>query len=257
MKAFINQKFKHRLSVILLCQFLGFHAYATGTQHQQLLPVDEADRDPSLLQFRERLLTAARHHEPERLVELVDIGIFNGVNRPAGAQEFADIWRIDAFESDFWDILRRVVNLGGGFVRSEKGVLFCSPYIFTEFPGNLDGRQHGALIKEKAELMSQPSSASDVVTSLSYNVLKVHDWNPVPDLNGTEGLFWLKVSTLDGTPGFLQREDIYGPNEHSACFLQNDAGHWKMVSFFTQIGPMAGTPGEMPNFTATENHVEE
>lgn len=203
--------------------------------HLRVMPVDESDRDPSLVQFIDRLRMAVRHHEPERLVELVSPRVYNGLGKESGIQKFAEYWRVDAIDTQIWSVLEPMLELGGGFVRSEKGVQYCMPYVFTEFPDNLDIFEHAAVLEESVQLMSEPSSSSSLLTKLSYNIVRVQDWHSVPDMNQTPDLFWIKVSTLDGQEGFLRRQEIRSPSDYSACFLQNRNGAWTLTSLFSQL----------------------
>lgn len=211
------------------------YAAAELTGDVRLLPVDESDRDPTLVRFIERLDMAVTHREPERLVELVSSRVYNGKGKDSGIQKFAEYWKVDAIDTEIWSVLEPILKMGGGFVRSEKGVQYCAPYVFTEFPENLDVFDHGAVIEEGAQLMSEPSSSSSLVAMLSYHVIKIHDWRSVPDMNQTPDLFWIKVSTLDGKDGFIRRQEVRSPSEYSACFLQNRRGVWKLSSLFSQV----------------------
>jgi hypothetical protein len=218
--------------ILLVMPVLG----ATVEKNQlRLLPVDESDRDPTLIDYLERLQLAIKHREPERLVELVSNQVYNGIGKEEGVRKFAEYWKVDAIDSEIWDVLQPILDLGGGFVRSEKGVQYCAPYVFTEFPVNLDIFDYGAVIVDTTQLMSEPSSSSNLVATLSYHLVKIHDWRSVPDMNQTPDLFWIKVSTLDGQEGFVRRQDIRSPSEYSACFLQNRDGSWKMTSLFSQV----------------------
>lgn len=208
----------------------------------RLLPVDEADRDPTLVEFRDRIQLAVDRREPERLVEMIDPNVYNGLNKESGVRKFAEYWRVDAIDTPIWDVLDDILKLGGGFVRSEKGVQFCMPYVFTEFPDKLDIRSYAAIIKESTHLMQEPSSSSSKVADLSYHLVKVPDWHAVADMNGTEGQFWMKVSTLDGQDGFVLRQDVRSPSDYSACMLQNGDGQWYLTSLFSQQSEPATNP---------------
>ena len=223
------------LIVGLIMVVTPMYAIAELTDDGRLLPVDESDRDPTLISFMERLELAVTHREPERLVELVSGEVYNGLGKDPGIQKFAEYWKVDAIDTEIWSVLEPILKMGGGFVRSEKGVQYCAPYVFTEFPENLDVFDYGAVIEESAQLMAEPSSSSMLVATLSYHVIKIQDWRSVPDMNQTPDLFWISVSTLDGKEGFIRRQEVRSPSEFSACFLQNKQGVWKLNSLFSQV----------------------
>lgn len=196
----------------------------------QLKPEDEAERDLSLIEFRESLLLSVQRREPEQFVTMLDYNINNGTGTLPGIKSFVQKWRPEAGDSELWSVLEPILTMGGGFVRSERGVQFCAPYVFTHFPDKYDIFGYGAVVKADVFLMAEPTSASAQLARVDYQVLKVTDWRRVPDSHGTEGRSWLQVSLPDGKKGYVLKDSIRSPSDYSACFLQDRKGEWKMVS---------------------------
>ncbi len=195
-----------------------------------LMPYDEAERDESLLAFRARMLQVLAFKEPERLIEMIDPKMSNGLNAKRGARAFVELWRPETIDSEIWEILSSILKLGGGFVRSESGVMFCAPYVFVNFPAELDVFSHGVVIQENVKLYQNPTTASTILTKLNYNILQVDDWSSVSDDSGTESLQWIKVFTMDDKEGYVQRKYIRSPSDYSACFIQRKNKGWKLSS---------------------------
>lgn len=199
-------------------------------ENKQLLPEDEAERDLSLIEFRDALLLSVQRKEPEQFVTMLDYNINNGTGISSGVKSFVQKWRPEAGDSELWSVLEPVLKMGGGFVRSERGVQFCAPYVFTHFPDRFDIFGFGAVVKDNVFLMAEPTSASAQVAKVDYQILKVIDWRRVPDAHGTAGKFWLQVAQLDGQKGYVLKEFVRSPSDYSACFLQDRKGAWKMIS---------------------------
>jgi len=191
---------------------------------------DEGARDNSFFAYRQALMESVKFREPERFVTMVDIGVLGGHNTLGGMQDFAAKWRIDAIDSPLWSTMDSLLSLGGGFVRSNKGVQFCAPYVFVDFPDELDLRAHGVVIAEQARLMDEPAFNASVLASLDHDLVRVHDWKgmKVTNQNG-EKETWVEVTSLKGPVGWLPRSEVRSPLDPHACFLLRGE-KWSMVS---------------------------
>ncbi len=227
------------LLAVLIFLFLGSVAHAED-EMPQLMPYDEAERDQSLLAFRARMIQVVAFKEPERLVEMIDPKINIGLDQPSGPRAFVEFWRPETIDSEIWEVLGSILQLGGGFVRSENGVMFCAPYVFVNFPAERDILSHGVITQENIDLKQLPTTASLTLVSLSYDIVAVDDWNEINDESGTEAFRWVKVSTLGGKEGYVQRKHIRSPSDYSACFLQRKNKPWKLESLVLQQPSIEG-----------------
>ena len=227
---------KFNLSLIIICLYLlscSVAVVATESDNAyQLLPADEAHRDLEFTDFRAQMIAAVLNKEPEVFVTLIDQRIFNGLKAKRGMKAFLNKWEPDSIDSELWTTLEQILTMGGGFVRSEKGVEFCAPYVFTHFPDDLDIFAHGAVIVDNIALKTEPSVTSVTRRELSYGLLKVLDWVSIQDKSG-EGVNWLKVTTMKGENGYVDRRYVRSPSDYSACFLKTKRNGWRLNSLLT------------------------
>ncbi len=194
----------------------------------RLPPLDEAGRDASLVAFRDRLLAIVLARDAEALLGMVYSRVENGVRAKNGHDEFRRRWRLDEPDSPLWAELEAILRLGGGFVRSSRGVQFCAPYVFTEFPEQLDIYAHAVVMGERVALKRQPRHGGQTARLLNYHIVQVSDWRSVPD-DGGAATAWVKVRTLDGSEGYVRKDKLRSPSDYHACFLAMAPG-WRLIS---------------------------
>jgi len=192
----------------------------------RLPPVDEAWRDPTLVVFRQQLQEVVRARDDAALMRLLYSRIENGLEAEHGVRAFRRRWQLDDGGEALWPVLERLLSLGGGFVRSSRGVQFCAPYAFVGFPPQLDARAHGVAVGEAVELRRAPRGDAALLRRLSHHLLRVDDWGGVRDAGGQ---LWLEVRTLDGSHGYVRREQVLAPGDYHACFLAMSPG-WRVIS---------------------------
>lgn len=215
MKKFIKALF---LSSLLI---LGGSAFSIA-QERFLRPVDEGGQDASFNLFREKLIRAVKAHDAKFLLSIVDKNIKNGFGGDDGINNFKKGWKINSPKSELWDELLFVLTHGGAFSKEGRNKLFSAPYIFTNFPADLDGFEHGAITGTDVNLRSEASTASRSIASLSYNVVKMGD----QDAAGV----WRKVTTLGGKSGYVQSKYVRSAVDFRAGFEQK-RGQWVMTFF--------------------------
>jgi hypothetical protein len=228
----LGKKKRHSWIETLLLALVVWSGVCNADMLRKLPPEDEASRDPTFVQFRNELLSAVKNREPERFINYIDARVIGGRDIPRGAKPFVDHWRIDDVDSELWAILESILRLGGTFVRSEVGVEFCAPYVFSSFPDDIDRLKHGVVLDQGVRMMSEPSSNSVLVATLDYDIVQVSDWTAVPDVNNTPNLMWNAVTTADGKTGYVNAKSLRSPTEYSACFLQREGRAWKLISLY-------------------------
>ncbi len=195
----------------------------------KLLPVDHAERDLSFYEFRQKMLQAIDQKEPEILMNMLDQRIWVD-HKKRGMKHFLKLWQPESADTELWSVLGAVLNMGGTFVRSELGVQFCAPYVYTTFPDSLDPFGYGAVIKKRTVLKAGSSRSSRTISTLSYDLVKVHDWRSVSDSDGEHISNWIKVTSLNGQEGYVDKSDVRSPTDYAACFLYTNNKGWKLNS---------------------------
>jgi len=218
------------LFFILLINLMLSRAIAADIY--QLLPADEAMRDLEFVEFRTKLIEAVKAKEPEVFVTMIDQRIFNGLKARRGMKAFVNKWEPESIDTELWSTMEQILSMGGGFVRSERGVEFCAPYVFSHFPDDLDIFAHAAVIADQVPLKQDASVSAKTISALSYDFLSVLDWVSIADKSGSADN-WLKVTTLKGEKGFVNRKYVRSPSDYSACFVKTKNSSWKLNSLLT------------------------
>lgn len=195
-------------------------------QERYVKPVDEASQDASFLAFRTKLIAAAERRDIKYVISILDPKVELSFGGDAGLKGFRRLWKNEA---DFWDEFLPVIKNGGRFVKEGSSKTFSAPYVFTDFPEDLDAFEYFMIFGSDVNLRKEPNTTSDVVTKLSYNIVKL-DEEPKPLSEGSKRPEWYKVKTLGGQTGYVNRKFFRSPIDHRAGF-EKKRGVWKMIYF--------------------------
>ena len=203
-------------------------AAAVGAQAQdlKLLPVDEAINDATWLRFKSRLLDALSKRDQKFVLGIVDPRIRN-ISEKNGSAEFRKLWEPQSTGSALWVELPKLLSLGGVFVKRERAPTeYCAPYVYYKWPDNAPAEADGAVIAREALLKAEPSIAAQTLQTLSYDMVKVLDWE-VSDTAHDSKQAWVKLQTRAGV-GYLPEEQVRSPLEYRACFVKSGSS-WRMT----------------------------
>ena len=216
-----------KILLTILCAGL-FAATAFG-QERYVKPVDEASQDASFLAFRTKLIAAAERRDIKHVISILDPKAELSYGGHVGLKGFRQLWKNEA---EFWDEFLPVIKNGGRFVK-DSGLphpMFAAPYVFTEFPEDLDSFEHFMIFGSDVNLRKEPNTSAEVVAKLSFNVVKLHeDSKPVGDRERPE---WYRVKTLGGQEGYVNRRYFRSPIDYRAGF-EKKRGVWKMTYFIS------------------------
>lgn len=226
----MNSRFTQALGLSLICFSLicaqlpiDSPAYA-----DKLHPVDEGAKDPSFNNFRGQLRSAIKRRDIKFILNRLDPNIeVSFGDCGSGIKCFKQIWQPEKPNSDLWNTLSQVIELGGTFENNESGRLFCAPYVFTKFPSKVEGKEiqgvpeYSVITGKDVNVRSRPSLKAPVVAKLSYNIVKT-------SFEESSNNNWVKV--LTPTPGYVSRQLIRHPIDYRACFKINK-GKWVMTNF--------------------------
>jgi hypothetical protein len=212
----------------------ALYPFALPAQERRLEPTDEAAKDVSWTWFKKRLLTALESRDRKFVLGILDRSVRSGVEGGRGVAEFRKQWELDSDSSPLWQELKAALLLPSAYHRPEKGPLeLCVPYVAVRWPQDMDAFKGGAIVAQDVRVKSAPSSASDTVATLSYDMVDVADWE-VDDKDAGSMQKWVRIWIKSGM-GFVPEEQIRSPVEHTACFVKGD-NSWRLVGF----GPGGG-----------------
>lgn len=198
-----------------------------SAQERFVRPVDEGEKDKSFNTFRAKLIEAVKKHDKKYLLGVLDPNIKVSFGGDGGIADFKKFWKIDSPKSKLWDELLTALSNGGVFFDKNT---FTAPYSFEAFPDDLDAFEHQVIFGNNVNLRAKPDVSAEVITQLSYNVVKVDFKNSVGKNNEEQSYAWLKVETLGGKKGFVSAEFVRSPIAYRAIFTK-EKGKWKMTAF--------------------------
>jgi hypothetical protein len=200
-----------------------------AAQERKIEPVDEAGKDASWNAFRKRLFEALEKRDRKFVMSIVSSGVRNGSDSPRGTAEFRKQWLVDAEDSPLWDELRSALSLGSAWlVREKKRRELCAPYVLAKWPDDVDFTKNGVIVAREALAKSEPSSGSETLATLSYDIIAVEDWE-LDDRDKTSKQKWVKIK-LKERDAYVPEEQIRSPIEHAACFIKTEFG-WRLTVF--------------------------
>jgi hypothetical protein len=198
-------------------------------QERKLEPVDEVIGDLSWAHFKNRLLDAVMKRDRKFILSILDRNVRVGVDGTRGIPEFTKQWHLDAEDSRLWRELPSALFVGAAWLARGKAPReLCAPYVLARWPRNMDPHAYGAVISRDALVKAVPSSESATLTTLSYDIVPVTDWE-VDDRASDLPQKWVKIKLKTGE-GFVPEEQIRSPIEYHACFVKTENG-WRMTAF--------------------------
>jgi hypothetical protein len=202
-------------------------------QERAFAPIDENASNLEWLGYKNRLVEALEARNRKTVLGAIDPNVDNGPEQKRGLEEFRRRWDFDDDASPLWDVLRKAVELGGAYVKDEKrdekrGARFCTPYVAARWPTTIDPFAFGAIVSADVLVKAEPSSESRTLATLTYEVVKVEDWEVADRMPGFPQK-WTRIA-LRNASGFVPEQQIRSPIEHMACFAAQ-GGQWRLVSF--------------------------
>jgi hypothetical protein len=213
---------------ILLIAFVFALSMAALAQETKLPLVDEAAGDASWLQFKKRLQAAIQSRDKQFLLSILDKNVRNQGEKERGVAQFRRQWELDTADSPVWRELHAALQLGAAYIRRDKGPReLCAPYVLGKWPENINPFENGVVISRGAIVQAEPSVSSASIGTLSYDVVRVSDWE-IDDKSDPKQK-WVRIR-MGNREGFVPEEQIRSPIEQAACFVKSPSG-WRMTAF--------------------------
>ena len=223
MRRAVEAWFGRALAAAVALVMCAVAAGAPSAQVGKLLPVDEADRDPTWLVFRARFLEAIRTREVTFLERAVDPRVKLGFGGDDGFAAFRRTWHPERADSPLWSVLGEILSLGGRF---QDGNTFAAPYVYAAFGPPWDAFAHGVVVGENVRVRSRPDERASVLARLSFDVVPVTSWGDRGP-NPADRRGWVKVRLKDGRAGYVAGRYVMSPVGWRAIFAKR-AGEWRM-----------------------------
>jgi hypothetical protein len=220
--------------------FAALLIIAAGTpalaQGARLLPVDDAPKDPSLLEFRTRLMDAARRQDLDYVLSVLAPHVVNSFGGDEGIEGFKRHWELDTGRTRVWSTLLEVLSMGGTLhvtpSAAEIGAEaeFWAPYVYSRWPNEFDSFEYGAITGEKVKVRSRPSRRAPVVATLSYHIVKMSPDAVADEEAKDQTTSWVKIATPDGKDGYVSSRFLRSPIDYRIGFVKGN-GKWLIKTF--------------------------
>jgi hypothetical protein len=198
-------------------------------QERFAMPIDEGAKDASFAAFRTKLIAAVKKRDVKYILSITDKNIKLGFGGEDGIENFKKNWKIYNRNSEFWKEMLTVLTHGGAF-DDKKKTSFYAPYLFVNFPEDIDAFEYQAIFGNNVNLRSKPDINSSIVATLSYNVVKIDYENSVKSPTDENQFLWVKIETLGGKKGYVKPEFVRSSIDYRAGF-DKIRGRW-ILTFF-------------------------
>lgn len=196
---------------------------------EKLYPVDEAQKDPSFYAFRSRLIQAVDCHDVSYIISILSDDVRGSFGSGPGVEGFKIEWRLESPDTIFWETLKDVLTHGGAFQTFDGKDVFVAPYVSSSFPQDFDSYEYAAIVGKNVKLRERPNLKSRVIKLLSYDIVKVTNWQAVKDKNEND-YQWIAVELLSGEKGYVAEAYIGSPLGYRAWF-KKISGRWLLIYF--------------------------
>lgn len=185
----------------------------------RLLPIDRAADDPTFLAYRQQLLAAVKAKDTAALEKLVDPNVRTSFGDGGGWAEFRRHWNLPAADSKLWNELETILRMGGSFAGPAGSPRFCAPYVYSDWPDDVDAFEYLAVIDKNVPLRERAAEGAPLVAEMDFDIVKSldHDFQKP----------WRHVQLADGRQGWVRSDKVRSSIQYRACFQKAD-GEWKM-----------------------------
>ncbi len=205
------------------CLIVLMLASDASAQVAKLYPVDEAAQDSSLMLFRLRLIEALVERDTAFVYAHLAPEVKVSFGPGNGLASFKAMWHLDNPESPFWLTMAGVIGAGGLYYSSsDDKASFIAAYYFSAFPNEYDAFEYAVVVGERVNVRSAPSTEDEVLTRLSYDIVRI--------LSLVFSNDWMPIELADGTKGFIASRYVKSPIGYRAGFEKID-GRWRIRLF--------------------------
>ena len=223
-------KMKIKFIIILLFTML-MGCVSTPEQMDKsvkLYPGDESTWDSSFRAFRKRLDLALAQKDAIFIESILTNNVLSSFGGDGGIEEFKEHYKLTQNDSEFWEIMKECLLLGGTFQYYGDGhKYFVAPYVFSRFPKEFDVFFYAAIVKKAVPMRMSPDDRAKIVHLLSYDIVKTAEEGRAELVEMKNG--YMKVASLSGERGWVRLEAMRSPIDYRVFFKRVD-GRWKLSS---------------------------
>jgi hypothetical protein len=188
-------------------------------------PRDDSAKSPELQSFVSELKQIIKNKDSEKLLARIHPRVRFDFDEGVGIQNFKERWQPDNRNSKVWDIMDKIVGLGGVFVKNRTDLFydFVFPYVNEVDLKDADQYFNVLVVTGKdVRVREKPDWKSAIIGHLTYDVVNF-------DYEKSSMGEWYYVETSDKKiSGYVSSDFVYSPVDFR-MFLTKKKGRW-MIS---------------------------
>jgi len=194
-----------------------------GPVLRPLPPADEAAQQPEFFTWRARLIAALARHDAAAVRAALHPQVRLSFGGDDGLAAFERRWTPDRPDSPLWPTLATVLALGGRWVRGDDAApTFVAPYVFSDWPDNLDAYTHQAVIADAVAIRAQPAADAAVLATAGHGVVRLATADDPPG--------WTALALPGGSTGHIASAYLRSPLAHRVM-IDRRTGAWQIALF--------------------------
>jgi hypothetical protein len=174
-----NNKQVDNNSVADTISYNNDHIAKTDQIDTKILPIDESESDPTLVEFINNLKKALSNKDTKGLFQTLDTAIIVSYGGGIyGVKEFSKNWQLDKPDkSELWTILNRILNMVGTWEYDEDKY-FCISYTqsnkaFSKYKFNFDWYLTAVCFSPNVTVFQGHKTTSSKLATLSYGIVEM------------------------------------------------------------------------------------
>jgi hypothetical protein len=177
---------------------------------------DESAQDPSLKQFINDLYRSTNSKNENDLYRaLNDEVLFKGNSYKKNELKF---------DEDIFHELQVALTMGGEFINETKQAYKVPSGLTESNQSKEEYFIYATVTGNKTKILAEPKLESKVLYEVSNEMVKA--W--IPEKVQNNG--YIKISTINGNTGYVQKEYVLTDIKYSFMFEKNDEGIWKITN---------------------------
>lgn len=215
-----------RLLALLACLLCG----PAAADRQSFPPVDQANRDPVLVEFRNDLLGKVRARDIDAVVALAcpDIDTSHDTDTgPASFRASLDVQnqgdQTDKGRKTGWNALETTLSQPGYF--DDQGEFWMPHQWQITLPASLNPAIAYYVTGENVSLRQTPSRDGTVLGLISHEIVLVPNYQEASE--------YQLVRLTDGGQGYMHSDFLWSMIGYRAAFVKSDDGAWQLCTFVT------------------------
>ncbi len=199
------------------------------SQPSTVPPKDESKKDPILASTVIELKRIIHSKDFPALLKHLHPEIQIGFDDNTGIDAFKEEWSDAQNQSRLWSILKRIIDMGGVFIKEDPINKFVFPYAYEVDLGEVEDAYNLFIVTGKnVNVREAPSLTAKVIGQLSYHVVTIEE-APLTD----EENEWKKIKTINTkTQGYVHSDFLYSPSDYR-LFLKRENSRWLIYMFLT------------------------